>query len=644
MNGEKGILLVEDEAIIALAEKKVLERHGFRVVIAGSGEKALEMVNDLPDIDLILMDIDLGRGMDGTEAAVQILANREIPLIFLSSHSEKEVVDKTEGITSYGYIVKNSGETVLVASIRMAFRLFKAKQEAKQTGRRLQALLDAVPDPMFVVDREGRAIHLPEPLESVQTISGMDRPAGDSKKEEANRLFSAGTQDTFRKYYQRCIDTGETQNLFHTSVGEGLGDGDEMGVEVAPDDTAGRSYDIRITKIDGEQALLIVRDVTEKHKTELQMKKITQAIRQSPSTVVITDIDANIEYVNPKFSELTGYSPEEVIGRNPRILQSGLTPEEVYRELWDTVTSGREWHGSFQNKKKNGDFYYESASISPVKDREERIVSYIAVKEDITEQVLAKEALVRCEMRFRILAEASPVLIWEADVNKLCTYFNAKWLTYRGRTMEEELGNGWTEGIHPDDKDFCLETFSTAFDARKAFSMEYRLRKGDGTYGWVYDQGSPKYDKAGLFTGYLGACTDINELKESRDALHEKGELLRVLFDQARDNILIHEILEDGRPGPFIAVNESTCRTLGYTREELMHMSPLDTTISENSDFVVSMLRDIVEKGNVLFEAEGKTKGGRSIPFELQANHLKIGHRDLVMIISREISERGSKG
>jgi CheY-like chemotaxis protein len=120
------ILLVEDEAIIALAERRILERNGYRVEVAVSGEKAIERVESGAGIDLILMDIDLGEGMDGTRAAERILAERHLPLIFLSSHIEPEVVEKTEGITSYGYIVKNSGETVLLAAIKMAFKLFMA--------------------------------------------------------------------------------------------------------------------------------------------------------------------------------------------------------------------------------------------------------------------------------------------------------------------------------------------------------------------------------------------------------------------------------------------------------------------------------------------------------------------------------------
>lgn len=126
----KTILLVEDEALIGMAEKNCLTEEGFNVIQILSGEEAIETVEMNPDsIDLILMDIDLGLGMDGTEAAEAILKIKDIPIIFLSSHTEKEVVDKTEKITSYGYVVKDTGITVLLASIKMAFRLYEAKKE-----------------------------------------------------------------------------------------------------------------------------------------------------------------------------------------------------------------------------------------------------------------------------------------------------------------------------------------------------------------------------------------------------------------------------------------------------------------------------------------------------------------------------------
>lgn len=135
---KKTLLLVEDDPIVAISEKKSLSKYGYHIITAGTGEKAVKLVDSNPEISLILMDIDLGAGIDGTESAASILKRHQIPIVFLSSHSEREIVEKTERITSYGYVVKNSSITVLDASIKMAFKLFNAsmKEQEKEAALR----------------------------------------------------------------------------------------------------------------------------------------------------------------------------------------------------------------------------------------------------------------------------------------------------------------------------------------------------------------------------------------------------------------------------------------------------------------------------------------------------------------------------
>ena len=133
------ILLVEDEEFISLSESRLLKKHGFSVLCASSGEEAVRMFHEDPEIDLVLMDIDLGRGMDGAEAAKLMLKEREVPVVFLSSHTKSEIVARTEEIGSYGFIVKTSGDAVILASIRVAFRLFDAKRVLDEQAQKLQA-------------------------------------------------------------------------------------------------------------------------------------------------------------------------------------------------------------------------------------------------------------------------------------------------------------------------------------------------------------------------------------------------------------------------------------------------------------------------------------------------------------------------
>ncbi|MEI6433691.1 MAG: ATP-binding protein [Bacteroidota bacterium] len=134
------------------------------------------------------------------------------------------------------------------------------------------------------------------------------------------------------------------------------------------------------------RALKEVQEQTARHNAENELRKLSQAVQQSPVSIIITNEHGEIEYVNPKTTELTGYSSEELIGKKPRIFSSGEKPEEDYQNLWKTVSSGSEWRGEFHNKKKNGELYWEAASISPILDHEGKITNYLAVKENITER------------------------------------------------------------------------------------------------------------------------------------------------------------------------------------------------------------------------------------------------------------------
>ena len=146
----------------------------------------------------------------------------------------------------------------------------------------------------------------------------------------------------------------------------------------------------------------------------------------------------------------------------------------------------------------------------------------------IEERVTGESELRESESRFQIVADAAPVLIWMAGVDKLCTFFNKPWLQFTGRSMEQEFGNGWAEGVHQDDLERCLQVYTSAFDARQPFVMQYRLRRDDGEYRWLSDQGVPRYDAQGTFVGYIGSCVDVTELMTKDEALRQSEERMRL--------------------------------------------------------------------------------------------------------------------
>jgi PAS domain S-box-containing protein len=134
-----------------------------------------------------------------------------------------------------------------------------------------------------------------------------------------------------------------------------------------------------------------------------------------------------------------------------------------------------------------------------------------------------------------LVANTAPVLIWTSGTDKLCDYFNRPWLEFTGRTLEEELGNGWTKGVHPEDLSFCLQTYNRAFDRREPFKMEYRLRRHDLEYRWIVDRGVPRFGPDGAFGGYIGSCNDITERKLAEDALSNlSGQLIAAQEEERR--------------------------------------------------------------------------------------------------------------
>jgi PAS domain S-box-containing protein len=132
------------------------------------------------------------------------------------------------------------------------------------------------------------------------------------------------------------------------------------------------------------------------------------------------------------------------------------------------------------------------------------------------------------ETHFRLLADAAPVMIWMSGPDALCTYVNRAWLEFRGRALDEEAGNGWTEGLHPDDRDLCLDTYRKAFGTRQPFRMRYRLQRADGEYSWVEAAGVPRYEGRGAFAGFMGSATDISDRK--RGIFTPDRESVRLVF------------------------------------------------------------------------------------------------------------------
>ncbi len=269
--------------------------------------------------------------------------------------------------------------------------LRRADSDAIAGHALFEGLLEGTSDAMFVKDARGRFLLANA---AAARIFGLERDA----------LLGRDTADLFPPEVGRLVSESD-QKVMRDAEPVTL-------EEVVPTPAGVRTFLVSKSPYrDASGGIIgvigVAKDITERKRAEATIQRLLTAVEQSPAAVVITNVAGEIEYVNRQFSAITGFAPGEVLGRNPRFLQSGLTPPERYRELWATVLSGAVWHGEIQNRRKDGALYWNRATISPVKSTDGSVTHFVAIQEDVTEQKRAAEALLESEARYRAIADAT---------------------------------------------------------------------------------------------------------------------------------------------------------------------------------------------------------------------------------------------
>src|SRR5690606_34931608 len=292
----------------------------------------------------------------------------------------------------------------------------------------------------------------------------------------------------------------------------------------------GRRIDVSLTISpvhDGAGALIgaskVARDVTERRQAEAALRereaetrRLAAVVARTTSGVVVTDPDGRVVWANQAFTRLSGYTLDEVRGRRPADLLRGPESDAATAAFVEARVAERvPFVVELLNYRKDRTLYWTRVEATPLLDDDGTFEGYVAVQTDVTERRRAEAALRESEARFRTMTDAAPVLVWTAGTDRECDYVNAAWLAFTGRPLDRELGHGWAEGVHPDDRDRCLAAYAAAFDARAPFEVEFRLRRHDGTYRWVLDRGAPRFAPDGAFLGYVGSCVDVHAQKEA---------------------------------------------------------------------------------------------------------------------------------
>lgn len=397
----------------------------------------------------------------------------------------------------------------------------KAEQEIIESEKKYRQLIENASEIILLTDKSGNFIYANEAalkfsgysFEEMTSFNFLDLVHNDHKKKVGSF------------YYRQLVRKDETTSLqfpFYTK--DRSFKWLEQNVKLL---TEGE-------KITGFQ--LIARDITERIEAEEKVMLLSRAVENSPASIMITDAEGNIEYVNKKFIELTGYALDELIGKNPRLLKSGEKSEEDYKTLWETIKSGKEWRGEFHNKKKNGELYWESASIVQVKNGK---TFFLAVKEDITERKKNEAKILLLANALESISECVSI----TDHSNIILFTNKAFRETYGYSDHELIGKNINMvRLHSDSDGKTSEILPNTKDG--GWSGEIANCKKDGTIFPVYLSTAIIKDTDGNPTALIGVATDITQRLGEREELikaKDKAEVSNKLKDYFIENIS-HEI------------------------------------------------------------------------------------------------------
>jgi PAS domain S-box-containing protein len=316
----------------------------------------------------------------------------------------------------------------------------------------------------------------------------------------------------------------------------------------------------------------LIKLIVERKQAEEEILRLSMAVEQNPASIVITDVKGDIEYVNKKFCDLTGYTKEESIGQNPRILRSETSGVSA-KELWETILAGKEWRGEFHNKKKNGELYWELASISAIKNSNGEILHFLAIKEDITEKKRVELALSVSEKKYRDVVQNLTEVVFRTDTDGTWLFLNNAWEEITGFSVEESLGQSFVNYVHPDDRQRNKELFEPLILREKEYCRhEIRYITKNGGFRWIEVFARLGLNEKNEITGTYGTLSDITERKRAEETLQNERALFRTIIDLIPHSIYVKDI--DGRK--FIA-NPKEVQLAGKDSEdELIGKSDFD--------------------------------------------------------------------
>ncbi len=525
MNKEetKTILLVEDEAIIAMAQAQTIKAFGYEVITVHTGDKAVQAVADNMNISMVLMDVDLGSGIDGTEAARQILAFRDIPIVFLTSHSEKEYVERVKEITRYGYVIKESGDFVLRSSIEMAFELFDAHQkmseeieERKRVEEELKEIFDCFEKLVkesfdgIVIMENGVVVEANGTFESLYGYKSTEligMKAIDFIAPESRDLVRDNIMSGYDKSYEAIVLRK---------------DGAKFQVEACG--TA-------VTRNGRPARLTAMRDITERKRAEEALleseEKWRSMIENTPDYILIVDSNGTIKDIN---RVMPGFIKKEVIGKtiyDYLPVEFQVKNRKLFKQVFKSgQTKSLEARGTGPNDTIS---WYETRIIPVIKDSQ--VTLAILVTTDITERKKVEEDLKESEAKYSALVERANEGIAIAH-NERIVFSNEALALMTGYSLSELKGKAFMELMTLESAEYSVGLYRNRVSGETVPS-HYQVT------GLCKDGTTKEVEISAGTIPYLGDTAsiaiirDITERKKSEKALHEAQQQLQSVVEAA---------------------------------------------------------------------------------------------------------------
>ncbi len=676
--GRKTLLLVEDEAIIALDEARRLEKFGYTVVTAHSGEAAVEAVlggdagageeargeaapegeephgagdsaplsapdgdsasaparavgnsasapgrGGAPPVDLVLMDIDLGRGMDGREAAQKILEHREIPIVFLTSHSEEEMVARVRDITRYGYVLKNAGDFVLRSSIEMAFELFGAHEELRRSEARYRSFFDDSPIAVWEEDLSEAKRRIDEIRASgVADIRAHLRANPELVRELTASIRVIDVNRTALQMYE-AKDKAELmaglgavfeESTFDSMVEEftALAHGNvTLSLEKVHVTRSGRRINVQINwsvppehRESYDRVLVSIGDVTEPRRSARQLAR---AQRLAGVGSWEFDLSADRVHGSVEARRIYGLGDEELT-----IETAQKVPLPEYRPIMDKalrdlVTKGHPYDVEFQICRPSDGAIRDIHSLAEY-DSASNVVT--GVIRDITEEKAVERELRQESNRLRTLLQYGDLAWWEFYVDDGSVVFSDEKATMLGYRPEDfHTYTDFTALLHDDDYEPTMQAMKDHLAGRvDAYDCEYRIRTADGTYRWIHDTGTVTARKLdGSPRALTGLVRDVDRQRRTEEEARRSEDWFRKVVENAND--IVYTL---GLDGVFTYVSPAWMPILGHPPDEVVGRSFDDFVHPDDVEacrrFLETVTREGVARAGVeyrVFHADG---------------------------------------